>query len=94
MPAQHEIDTGWRKSSYSGGDGNNGACVEIAWHRSSYSAGSGNNGNCVEVAAAAPGVAVRDSKTTEPALLAVPNHAWHAFVTRAAPDTPKGTMST
>jgi hypothetical protein len=36
----------WRKSSYSGSNGN---CVEVAaWRKSSY---SGSNGNCVEVAA-------------------------------------------
>jgi len=73
MPAQHDIDTGWRKSSYSGG--------------------SGDNGNWVEGAATAPGVAVRGSKTTEPDMLTVSNHAWHAFATRAAPDTATGTVT-
>ena len=38
---------GWRKSSYSSGNG--GQCVEVAtWRKSSYS--SGNGGQCVEVA--------------------------------------------
>jgi hypothetical protein len=45
----------WRKSSYSGG---NGECVElgVAWRKSSY---SGGTGDCVELANVG---AVRDSK--------------------------------
>jgi hypothetical protein len=68
---------GWRKSSYSGG---NGGCVEVAagWRKSSYSDGNGDcvavatgwrksshsdgNGGCVEVADADRRIAVRDTK--------------------------------
>jgi hypothetical protein len=69
----------WRKSSYSG---NNGECIEVAvWRKSSH---SGGNGNCIEVAAsacevAAPEVAVRDSKDPSGPRLAFPPAAWHAF---------------
>jgi hypothetical protein len=65
----------WRKSSYSG---SNGDCVEIGWHKSSHSA---SNGNCVEVGwPEAVGVAVRDSKQPAgPALtFATPN--WRTFL--------------
>ncbi|MGA4543033.1 DUF397 domain-containing protein [Uniformispora flossi] len=39
---------GWRKSSYSGGNGGN--CIEVAhaWRKGTYSGGSG--GECLEVA--------------------------------------------
>ena len=40
--------TSWRKSSYSGADGNSN-CVEVAWRKSTFS-GSAGNGSCVEVA--------------------------------------------
>ena len=52
----------------------------IAWRKSSY---SGNNGgNCVEVGAAAPLIAVRDSKDPDGARLAFGREAWEAFAAR------------
>jgi hypothetical protein len=67
----------WRKSSYSGGQGN---CVEVAaiWRKSSYSSGQGA---CVEVATSKPGaVAVRDSKDPHGAVLMVSPENWGAFL--------------
>jgi hypothetical protein len=77
----------WRKSSYSGGQGN---CVEVAanwgWRKSSYSSGQGN---CVEVAAGRPGVvAVRDSKDPGGAVLLVSAESWKAFIR----DTARGSL--
>jgi Domain of unknown function (DUF397) len=70
----------WRKSSYSGGNGN---CVEIGWRKSSYSAG---NGNCVEIGWPEPaGVAVRDSKHPTGPTLAFPTLTWHTFLTQRSP---------
>lgn len=68
----------WRKSSYSGGDGN---CVEIAWRKSSH---SGSNGDCVEVGWPQVGVAVRDSKNVSGPTLAFETATWRAFLTRIA----------
>jgi Domain of unknown function (DUF397) len=52
----------------------------IAWRKSSY---SGNNGgNCVEVGAAAPLIAVRDSKDPDGARLTFGREAWEAFAVR------------
>jgi uncharacterized protein DUF397 len=64
----------WRKSSYSGNEGN---CVEVApmWRKSSY---SGNSANCVEVAASAEKVAVRDSKNPTGPMITAP--AFAAFL--------------
>ena len=65
----------WRKSSFSGGNGNR---VEISWRTSSF---SGTNGDCVEVGwQAADTVAVRDSKQTESPILAFPAADWHRFL--------------
>lgn len=80
----------WRKSSYSGGDGENGDCVEVAfvpdWRKSSYSGGAGSNGNCVEVALTASVVAVRDSKAPDAGALTLSAAAWHTFATQARED--------
>jgi hypothetical protein len=74
----------WRKSSYSGGSGANGNCVEVAfapeWRKSSYSGGDGENGNCVEVALTASVVAVRDSKAPGAGALTLPAAAWHTYL--------------
>jgi hypothetical protein len=51
----------------------------IQWRKSSYSNGSG--GNCVEMAGlASGGIAVRDSKEPERAVLAFSARAWGEFV--------------
>ena len=68
----HEPGILWRKSSYSGSNGN---CVEVGWRKSSR---SGSNGDCVEVAWP-DGVAVRDSKHVERAL-AFPVPTWREFL--------------
>jgi hypothetical protein len=82
----------WRKSSYSGINGNcvevrwqksshsgpNGNCVEVRWQKSSY---SGPTGNCIEARASAPGhVAIRDSKDKAGLRLTVNDRAWDAFI--------------
>jgi hypothetical protein len=87
---QHEATSGalgrtaiWRKSSYSGTQGN---CVEAAvlssarWHKSSY---SDTQGNCVEVAGGLPGaVAVRDSKDPSGRALVFTRDEWATFLAR------------
>jgi hypothetical protein len=66
----------WRKSSYSGGNGN---CVEVAgWRKSSY---SGSNGNCVEIGDAARVVLVRDTTDREGGTLAFTADVWARFLT-------------
>ena len=71
--------SGWRKSSYSGG---NGECVEVAtWRKSSH---SGLNGNCIEVTTPGPLVAVRDSKYPAGPRLSFPAPAWRAFAASLA----------
>jgi hypothetical protein len=85
---------GWRKSSYSG---NNGECVEIGvvelspvggWRKSSR---SGNNGACVEIRVADRGqgpdgpvrlLAVRDSKDPDGPRLHFTPRAWADFAHR------------
>ena len=57
----------------------------ITWRKSSYSGNSG--GNCVEVAAAAPLIAVRDSKVPDGARLAFGREAWEAFAAKVKADT-------
>jgi Domain of unknown function (DUF397) len=73
----------WRRSSYSGANGN---CVEAAvlggrmWRKSTY---SGKNGSCVEVARDMLGVvAVRDSKEPVGPALTFSPAAWRAFTAR------------
>ncbi|MFB9347808.1 DUF397 domain-containing protein [Streptomyces heliomycini] len=48
------------------------------WFTSSYSNGAG--GECVECAITRDRALVRDSKSTEGAVVAVERHAWHSFV--------------
>jgi Domain of unknown function (DUF397) len=52
----------------------------VTWRTSSYSGNSG--GNCVEVSAAAPLIAVRDSKDPDGARLTLGREAWEAFAAR------------
>jgi hypothetical protein len=66
--------TGWRKSSFSGG---NTDCVEVAWHKSSF---SGENTNCVEVTGIAEAVGVRDSKNPDVPHLEFPAERWAGFL--------------
>nr|WP_026316567.1 DUF397 domain-containing protein [Actinokineospora enzanensis] len=84
------IRTGWRKSSFSGSNGNcvevewrkssfsgtNGDCVEVGWRKSSF---SGDNGDCVEVAYTET-VAVRDSKKPAAGILSFTPTAWASFL--------------
>ncbi|QIZ35198.1 DUF397 domain-containing protein [Saccharopolyspora sp. ASAGF58] len=65
---------GWRKSSYSGVQGD---CVEVGWSKSSY---SGAEGDCIEVALAPQVVGVRDTKDRDGAALMFPRRQWVAFV--------------
>ncbi|MFG3286530.1 DUF397 domain-containing protein [Streptomyces sp. NPDC048111] len=74
--------SGWRKSSYSGGE--SGECLEVTeayanWRKSTYSGGS--SGECLELSDSCPAcVPVRDSKNpTGPAVVFGPT-AWAAFV--------------
>lgn len=48
------------------------------WRSSSYS--GDNGGNCMEVAAAAPAIAVRDSKDPDGPVIAFAARAWAAFI--------------
>ncbi len=52
----------------------------LSWRKSSRSTANGSNGNCVEIAFAGPVVAVRDSKNTDAATLAVPAAAFTALL--------------
>jgi hypothetical protein len=72
------VEVAWRKSSHSGGSGNND-CVEVGWHKSGHSGGPDNN-NCVEVAHGAELVGVRDSKNSTGPQLDFPVTCWHAFL--------------
>jgi hypothetical protein len=69
---------GWRKSSYSGSNGNS-SCVEVNWHKSSHS-GSNGNSDCVEVAVGAEVVGVRDSKNAVGPQLAFGEGMWRRFL--------------
>ncbi|MET9514156.1 DUF397 domain-containing protein [Streptomyces sp. NPDC002994] len=71
----------WFKSSYSSAQGD--SCVEVAlsWRKSSYSGTQGDD--CVEVATCPGTVHVRDSKDKSGPVLALPPHAWAAFLTLA-----------
>jgi hypothetical protein len=51
---------------------------EPHWFKSSYSGGSGTE--CVECAHTVGSTLVRDSKHTDGPVVAVPAHAWQAFI--------------
>jgi len=57
----------------------------VTWRKSSYSGNSG--GNCVEVGAAAPLIAVRDSKDPDGTRLAFGREAWEAFAAKVKADS-------
>ena len=57
----------------------------MTWRKSSYSGNSG--GNCVEVGAAAPLIAVRDSKDPDGTRLAFGREAWEAFAAKVKADS-------
>lgn len=65
----------WLESSYSG---TGGTCVEV-WRKSSYS-GSATQGECVETLMTGDGVAVRDSKNPNGAILSFTTSEWVAFL--------------
>ena len=73
--------TVWRKSSFSGDNGN---CVEVAWRKSSF---SGDNGDCVEVAYTDT-IVVRDSKRPEGGHLHLAPTAWATFLSSATAGSP------
>jgi uncharacterized protein DUF397 len=72
-------DTGWFKSSFSGGGDDN--CVEVRWIKSSFSGAADDN--CVEVRVA-DSVGVRDSKNPDGGALSVTFDGWSAFLRRSA----------
>ncbi|WP_435105454.1 DUF397 domain-containing protein [Nocardiopsis synnemataformans] len=69
----------WRKSSYSGV---NGECLEVAHIPTGFrkSSHSGHDQNCVEVADLPCGAAVRDSKNPAKGHLPFPAAEWDAFL--------------
>lgn len=75
----------WKKSSRSGQDHSNSACVEMAfaqaeWRKSSRSSQDGSNGACVEVAFRGSAVALRDSKAPGQGALVLPESGWASFL--------------
>jgi hypothetical protein len=76
MTAHELAGITWRKSSYSGAEGD---CVEIGWRKSSY---SGAEGECVEVGWPDEAVAVRDSKNPDGPTLAFSVGGWNTFLQR------------
>lgn len=65
----------WFKSSFSLWDN----CLEVAWKKSTYS-GSATQGECVEAHLEGDGVAVRDSKDPDGAVLSFNAPEWQAFI--------------
>jgi hypothetical protein len=80
MEKSAAVNPGWRKSSYSNGNG--GACVEVGalpWRKSSYS--NGGEANCVEAGHVPGAVLVRDTKDRGAGpVLRVSAQAWRRFV--------------
>ena len=68
--------TGWRKSTYSNGQGD---CVEVgvAWRKPTHSNGQAE---CVEVGTAPHTILVRDTTNRSGATLTIPAPAWCAFL--------------
>ncbi|SFD68815.1 protein of unknown function [Actinopolyspora alba] len=58
-----------------------GESAGLAWRKSSRSGGAGSgSGNCVEVAFGEGFAAVRDSKSPDAGVLAVPAAQWRSFL--------------
>ena len=76
------VNPGWRKSSYSNGNG--GQCVEVGatpWRKSTYSNGGGSN--CVEAAHLPGAILVRDTKDNGAGpVLRVTPAGWRRFTSR------------
>ncbi|MBV1936717.1 DUF397 domain-containing protein [Streptomyces sp. BV286] len=89
-PAPDLTTATWRKSSCSGGSGDDcvNAAADIAgaalsWRKSSYSSGSSDD--CVEVRDDLPGIVpVRDSKAPSRGVLVFGAAAWSSFVAATA----------
>lgn len=73
------IKLAWRKSSYSGSDGD--SCVEVAggWRKSSHSGSEGSD--CVEVGSCVESVHIRDSKVQRSPELGFTPAQWSTFLT-------------
>lgn len=83
MSHRAHVEVGaWRTSTRStNGSGQN--CVEVGTWRKSTRSSSGGGNNCIEVAActdASHGIAIRDTKFREGAVLAAARPEWSAFV--------------
>lgn len=79
MTSRQFVFSPWRKSSHSGGEGQ--MCIEVAaiWRKSSHSGSEGQE--CVEVAAlTGQGVALRDSKDADGAMLSIAPSAWTSLL--------------
>jgi hypothetical protein len=73
-----DLESTWRKSSYSGNGGGN--CVEVStWRKSSYSGNGG--GSCVEVGNAGV-ILVRDTKDRSIPALVFSAEAWQTFTSK------------
>lgn len=56
--------------------------AERIWRTSSYTGGGADN-HCVEIAWDPAATAIRDSKSPDTGTLTVPQHAFHALITRS-----------
>ncbi|MEB3965147.1 DUF397 domain-containing protein [Streptomyces kunmingensis] len=63
------------------------------WRKSSYS-GGGDGNNCVEIAAQPTRVEIRDSKTPDGGILAVPRSVFAAFIADLAVTPPASAATT
>ena len=74
------VSGNWRKSSYSG---SNGDCIEVAsFRKSSHSA---NNGACVEVGQGPAVIGIRDSKLGDHSpVLSFSAEDWRSFASQAS----------
>jgi hypothetical protein len=96
----HTGVTSWRKSTRSGGAGNDNNCVEIrrAWRKSTRSGTGGNDNNCVEVSLCSEddGFHLRDSKlSTDSPVFDLSPQDFSALVkaTALSPSHPQATQA-